>query len=636
MSNIDLEHEPKGPGAKFRFGLSDDGMKLGVTQYTPPGPDGEGPTVARIRRQVAEAGVTLPIDAQAAKRIIKAISNGEEFRNIVLVRGLEAREPSDAKLMTRGDLDFPVFPGATFIRKTPPLGARAGQTIDGRILEPRSHAEPKDLKVEAGNNCSYDHLEGVFVSQVYGLARVTETTVSVDPALHISDDMVTITGTLFHRDFSGSLITPAEIEKELRDLGVVIDVCMDEISIALTVAREIGLPQPDVVLVEGKHPVPGRDGWLEYLVSTREVVGTEDEHGRVNFRDRGAYPMVEADQVIARIHPPTQGEGGIDIYGKTIPASMGNVLRIHPGEGVELQEDEITFSALDSGIMVVDRDVLSITQCLLIREDVDIAIGNVQVGLGSVKVLGSVMAGSLVSAPQHVIINGVVEGARVYAGGNVEVGGGILMPEPGMVRAEGDVVANYATNARIEAGGNVVITSDITNSVVSAGGKVIVSRGKGLIQGGCVTCGKGMEVNELGSELGVPTRICVGLMGEQDDWKELDRLTSDIKRIDDTLGDGLPETILFRTPDTKKESVAMLLQHRKRLMERRQNLDARLTGSVLRHQRDLAGLTIKVFRTIHPGVTICFGTKEVTVKKTMERSVIYWYSKGQQIVFGVL
>ena len=48
-------------------------------------------------------------------------------------------------------------------------------------------------------------------------------------------------------------------------------------------------------------------------------------------------------------------------------------------------------------------------------------------------------------------------------------------------------------------------------STVSAKGSIIVIEGKGRIRGGSIEAVKGIEVNEIGSDAGVKTRVSVGM-----------------------------------------------------------------------------------------------------------------------------
>jgi len=625
--------QEKNKDALFRFAMSEDGMKLGVSRYLPPN-GGEGPSVELLLRQVAAAGVRLPVDENAARQVIDALNTTGEVKRIPLVKGVPVQEPADAALVALGDLEWPVFPGAHFARKNPPAHARPGETIDGRIIKPKQNFEPKDVSITMGANVELDPATGDFVSQVWGVVRYKGGVISVDPIPRISEDAVKVTGTLYHKDFKGRAITPNQIEKELRDIGVVLNVDAEGMEKLLKRASLSGAPLPDQILVAGNHPVPGEDGWFEYLVSSREDAGTEDAAGRLDFRNRGAYPMVTPGNVIGRLHAPTSGEGGIDIYGKTIPAHVGRPLHVHAGPGVETDEAKVVFKAKVEGVVSMEKNTLSVTDCLLISGDVDLSTGNVHVEKGSVKILGSVQAGAEVSAPKVVIVGGSVESATVKAGVGIEVGGGILMPDGGEVRCEGDVSAGYTTNARIFAGGNVIIANDINNTFIRADGMLIATKGKGHIMGGDIVTRGGMEVNEIGSELGVETRVAVDVENEKDEALRVERkkVKDAIAKIDGAIGSDPPEVILARAPQEKRPAIVEVFKHRNALIRKRKQISEQIEQLTLAHQRELEGVKIKVKRFIHPGAVIKFGGKALRVSRRTEASTIYWSESARGVV----
>lgn len=615
--------------------MSEDGMKLGVSRYFPPS-GGQEPSVELLCRQVAEAGVSLPIDKDAAHQVIEAIKHKGEIKRIVLVRGIPVQEPQDASLMALGDLDFPVFPGDRFARKHEARQAQAGETIDGKKIEPENDFKPKDIAITMGDNVEFDPLTETYVSQAWGLAVFREGVLSVEPIPHISEDAIRVSGTLHHQDFKKRSITPAQIEKELRDMGVVIDIDSDHLDDLIQQVRSTKTPLYDQTLVAGMHPVPGHDGWFEYLVSSREEAGTEDASGRLDFRDRGSHPMVQPQQVIGRLHPPTPGEGGIDIYGKTIPAHAGRPLKVHLGENVMMHDDKITFASKAQGVVSMERGILSVTDCLLIPGDVDLGTGNVKVEHGSVKILGSIQAGAVVTAPKHVIVGGSVESATVQAGGDIEISGGVLMPKGGSIKAGGNISVGHTANARLTAGGDIHITNDIANSIIDAKGILFATKGKGHILGGRIMTGKGMLVNEIGSELGVATTVMINIPMEGDEElrQERAKLKQSIARVDEALGTDPPEAILARTPKEKRPAVVEVLKHRITLVNRRKQISEKINQINLRRQEALAGTKIKVRRAIHPGVTVKFGSTSVIIKEHMEAPTIYWSDRKRDIVFG--
>ena len=621
------------PEAVFRFSMSEDGMKLGVNRYFPPN-GGAGPSVALLKAQVAACGVKLPVDEDAAQRIVEAVKTGGEFRGITLVRGIPPSEPREASLAGLGNLEFPVFPEDRFLRFRPAAQAADGESIDGRPIPPNGTFTPKSIKVEMGENVAWDATEEAYYSLVWGMVRIRDNKISVDPVAHITPDEVEVVGTIFHKDFQGVPITPERIEKELRDMGVLIPVDLQGLAVKLRQAADMNMPLPNQVLVKGSHPVPGRDGWLESLVATREETGTEDATGRLDFRDRGVYPMVSTGQIIGRLHPPTAGEGGIDIYGKTIPPHAGRPLKIALGENVLLQNDGVTYSSKAQGVAVMERNTLSVTQCLVVQGNVDLNSGNVKVEHGSIKVLGSVQAGFSVSAPMHVLVEGSIESANVYAGGLVEVKGGILMPDGGEIISDGRVIANYAVGARIRAKHDVIIANEIQNSAIRTDGRLVALSGKGTVQGGVVLARKGVEVNELGSELGVATTVGI-IVEEAEDEKlreERTRVVQAIKKIEATLGTEPPEVLLARTPEAKRPALFEVIKHREALIQRRESLSGKIHRLLLRHQQEMQGVTIKVKKFVHPGTMITFGKTRKKVEKRLEASTFYWDAEKRDVL----
>lgn len=626
--------------ARFRFCLSEDSMKLGISRYIPPTQLGAKATVDSLCRQIEQAGIKLPPDRAAAKRVISIIDNGggtDEISGITLVRGIEVQEPQDAAIEPLGDLRFPVFPGDRFAEYIPPQESREGQTIDGQISKPKSRQKPSDLKPEAASNCDFDATSNIFTASAYGIARIEGGRVSVDPAMWVTKDEIKVVGDLYPKDASGKAIAPDRIVKVLHDMGIGLEPDLDWLDKELMRASNSGEPAKGKIVIRGKRPKDGRDGWLEYLVSTREESGTEDNQGRIDYRNRGQYPSVKEGQAIARLHPPTQGEAGIDVYAKTIPANAGTDLVLHSGENVEVSEDGVTFSATGSGIMVVERGVLSVTQCLVVAGDVNMSTGNVRVEEGSIKINGNVLGGFKVEAPEHIVVGGTVESADLKAGGNIDVKGGILQPDGGTVVAGGDITTGFSANARIKAGRSFFVKNECSNCEVHSP-LVIAAKGKGVVQGGTISITEGMEVNELGSDLGVPTTVVVGVSRAEDAevLEERSRLKGELKKIDKALGGSDPKEILLRTPEAKRGHVAKIIKHRMGLAKRYEESAARATQIIRKRQEDLASVKIRVKKTLFGGVTVKMGGKALKIKHNVDRSMVFWHPGKDEIEVGNL
>ncbi|WP_162141272.1 FapA family protein [Paucidesulfovibrio longus] len=625
----------KSPDAALRFCLSTDGMKLGVSRYLPPEAGGRPLTPKSIRKQLEAAGVALEPEPGAAEKILERLRSGQDYRKIVLVRGEQPQNPTHGRVEPVGDLRMPVFTGQIIARKVAPNPGKPGRTIDGRIIEPTEKIEGKlqDVKAKAGANVAFDPTDLTFTAQTYGLATIRDGEVSIKPGLHIDDEEIHVLGVIFHKDHLGNTVTSEMFVSELDRLGVQVPPSEETLAEAFEKAQSTRQLQRDVIVAQGKEPEPGNDGWLEVLLKREVDDAREDDQGRIDYRHRASMPMARVGDMLARVHDPEPGKGGIDLYEKTIPAKGGKPLHVAPGPGVK-RKGRDGFEATEEGILVYEKGVIMVSPVLVVNRDVGLSSGHIRAEFGSVQVRGSVTSGMQVSAPQNVVVLDAVESAFVEAGGDVEVRGGILMPDGGLVRAGGKVMAQFATNARIEAGGDVIIGNNVTNSRIETQGSFLAVKGKGVIQGGSITSHQNVEVNELGTEMGVATQVNIS-QRQRDQLPMLKvrgKIKHELERIAERLGNGDPKSILLAAPAAKRPAVAEVLKYRIRLERKFEKINAFMKKDVQRRQKALSRCRIKVRSRIHPGVTIKIGGRVLRIDKPVDHSQIYWDYESRAIL----
>jgi hypothetical protein len=142
-------------------------------------------------------------------------------------------------------------------------------------------------------------------------------------------------------------------------------------------------------------------------------------------------------------------------------------------------------------------------------ENVDTSTGNIDF-VGSVQVNGNVAANFKVKAGGDVVVNGVVEGAHIEAGGNIIIARGMNGMSKGTLQAGGNIVAKFIENATVDADG-YVMTESILHSKVTAGTEITVSGKRGFITGGHVHAADRIEVKTLGAVMGAATVVEVGV-----------------------------------------------------------------------------------------------------------------------------
>ena len=657
----------EGAEAVLRFGATHDQMKAGITCYTPAA-DGRPLTVEDLRARLEDSGVTFGFDSDAAERAVALLNAGESAARVVLARGRPPRDAAAAAVRPLLDLARPVRPGMTFAERIPPLSAAEGVDVAGNPVVPAVSDPPADLFFPEDAHCFVDD-DGRVIAEAYGLAEVVGTEVRVRPLFTVSADRVSLTGAFYPADAAGEPLDASFALDELERMGVTMEVDRAAVSRAVAAAVREGRPVAGVPLAQGEKPRHGGDGRLDLDLEERSEVGTVRADGGVDFRERGVSPSVEEGAVFARLHPPTRGVPGVDVFGREIAARDGRPRPVRAGPGVRAEEvgasaaaetagnepdasandlrpmgGVVEFSALHDGLVMFEEGTLALSELLDVRGDVDFTTGNIRVAHGSVRIHGVVRSSFEVHAPKYVVVEGSVESAVIEAGGDVQVAGGILMDgRSGRIRAGGNVTAAFANNAVIRAGGDVIIGQYITagsgaggeSGEVRAGGRIVVTEDKGKILGGRLVSGQGIQAAEIGSPLGAPTLLSIRV--ETDEIRELARerskLVADLARIEAALGTEGGDKRFERLAARTRERVGDLIRARDWTRRRARQVASRLAEYTERSMDERAGkVRIIISGTAHAGTVIGMGGRTLRLEKAVDFSQFYWDALRHEIV----
>jgi uncharacterized protein (DUF342 family) len=233
----------------------------------------------------------------------------------------------------------------------------------------------------------------------------------------------------------------------------------------------------------------------------------------------------------------------------------------------------------------------------------------------ALRVLGNVGDATDVRAGGDVRVGGMIEAARVHAGGVIDVAGGISGKGRGSLSADGDVVARYMMNATVEARGNVRVEVEASNSMVIALGRVTIERR--ALSGGSIIAGNGIECPVLGAASGTKMTVEVGT----DEFlrREIARLLPDItakrKKADHTRSVVRPLLANQKALTApQKEKATELLFEADELSSQTDRMLADLRRAYEAWLACNARSEIVVAETIHPGVTIRFPGLETVVE----------------------
>lgn len=305
---------------------------------------------------------------------------------------------------------------------------------------------------------------------------------------------------------NGQRLTFDDFLRDLRLRNIVFGIQVGELQDHF---QSEGIYCTDIVLAKGREPEPGVDARIEYYFNTethRRPMVCED--GSVDYFTLTIINQCKKGDALARIIPEVPGIDGSDIFGKRIKAKEPRRVTLKFGQNIGLSEDKRTIYTLVDGHVTLLEDKVFVSDVYEVK-DVDVSTGNLDYQ-GSIQIDGNVTANFEVKAGGNVIIEGLVEGARIIAGGSITIGKGMNGAGGGMLKAGGDVLVKFLENARVVAGG-YVHSGAILHSRVSAGTEVIVEGRRGLIVGGYVQAAKKIEAKSIGACMGATTILEVGV-----------------------------------------------------------------------------------------------------------------------------
>ncbi len=610
--------------AGIRPAISGDGMNATIAEYYPPTGQGKALTMEMLFRDLSSAGIVILPPPEIARTLVEAVNKGQDIVGVEVGRGIQPTPAQDARAEPLGNWTLPVFPQDAIATIIPPSDAKPGKRLTGEKVPPSGKLKGAGIMFPKDSGCYIDKTSLLIRSERYGIVIVDSQGMTVNDLVRVTGDGMKVITTVYTQDFKGNPVTLERMQSALEAYEITARVDGHALSLALAEATEKKHPLKDVVVCKGLEARHGKNGWFEMVYKDeRSNVGIQADDGSIDYRARGVVRSVSNGELLGRLHPPEPGIPGRDVWGRVIPAREGEPFHLVVGDNVTSENGQDYFAA-DNGMVFFVKNKLAVSDVFQTQGDVCMGTGNIALEKGSVHVRGAILSGFKVTSPGNILVDEVIENAVVEAAGDVEVRGGILMDKTGRIAALGGVSALFATNATIQAMGDVNIAHEINNCIVFARRYVFATKGRGKIIGSTIRCGQGLEANEIGSSLGVQTSIFLGIERKVEEKgpakkKELEQI---LQKIYTVLGTGDPRVILKQAQPDKRQAVASLLKARLKAEQKLKDLEQELIRE-REQQRQTMKARIKVHKIAHPGTIInCFG-KVLKVTEPILHSQIY-------------
>jgi uncharacterized protein (DUF342 family) len=258
-------------------------------------------------------------------------------------------------------------------------------------------------------------------------------------------------------------------------------------------------------IAAGMSPETGKPDQVTYHFDTNPFrVGTISEDGLMDWKERGEYPYVEKDTILATITPGKKSVPGKDIFGQALVADEVPRLHVYAGKGVRKSKDRLQLIAKVSGQpQLSGRGNVAVIQTIDIKGDIGVETGHVDFE-GHIEVQGAVEKGYRVKGDSlrakeilsdQVEIAGDVVAVHGIFGANIVCGGRIK--------------ANHLNKSSVMAEGDVVVAKEVVECTIITNGKCIIDGGTVLSSE--IYAKKGLKADKIGSEASYPSKLVVGV-----------------------------------------------------------------------------------------------------------------------------
>ncbi len=447
--------------------------------------------------------------------------------------------------------------------------------------------------------------------------KISEESISPIPEMakiRVSEDRMTATIRLYPPSNQGKLFDKNGLLGELTHAGIQYGV-IDKVVDALVATPVYGY---DIVIAKGKAVRQGKDAVIQYHFETKPLAKPKmNEDGTVDFHQLNIFTNVEKDQLLATLIPEDEGESGIDIYNNPVLPYKVRKAVLKGDRNTRLSEDHLQMYSEVSGDVKLEGDTVYVSNSYVVAADVDASTGDV-IYDGNVIVNGNVRTGFMIQAKGDVQVKGVVEGAEIFADGNIVLTRGIQGMNRGVLSAKGDIITKFIESAKVTAEGTIR-SGSILHSTVESGDKILCEGRKSYVVGGTLSARNLVDVKTIGNDMGTITNVRLGVDASVSD--NLAAMRKEFEANKEQIEKCVQALLLFKkrlaagqklTPD-KIAVVRSTGEEKARLEERQKELSASITEAKQLIEANTKG-RMKVSDVVHSGVTITISNYQYTVK----------------------
>ena len=368
-----------------------------------------------------------------------------------------------------------------------------------------------------------------------------------------------------------------------------------------------------VLIATGTAPIAGKPG---------ELIMLKRPYDRNAPEDLMSFDAINTEEVIAEIASPIPSIPGVNVHGESFNTSALKVVNyklnnhIH---SITSDEKQVLIAGV-SGHVLLDNESLQLKEILVVKGDVTVHRGYLTYD-NDVHVTGDIMDKVSVNIGKDLKLSGLIAAADVQIGGHLHISKGIFGKGAANIDVGGETYAKYINDAKLTCQGNVYAGKEMMNSVTKTYSRI--DSEYALIVGGKAFAYKGVKIHSLGSQLGVPTFVAVGL--DPDMYRMKFVLIQEMEEVEEKMLRA-KEHIKSASSDNIEHAKEILQNFESEYSSRKSEIEY-LEGKVLPVDKYAE---VRVYKRVYPGVKIMIGMEEMDIREIIEGPVKF-YLEGSVI-----
>lgn len=350
----------------------------------------------------------------------------------------------------------------------------------------------------------------------------------------------------------------------------------------------------------------------------------ENSSGRVDYKANNTIQSVKKDERIAIIKGSVLGNPGVNILGIKVEPMPPKEAQLKALKNVSTNADNTEFFAEKDGSPVYKHGTISVVDIMQINGNLSLATGNINFE-GSVSIEGDIGDDYSIKADGDIIIGGSVGSSKLIAGGNILIGQGFNGRGVGTAECIGDFSVKFMKEVNIFCEGNIIVEREAFNCNINALGQLLME--KSNLLGGESTILGGVFVNEIGSSLGIKTKINPGVNFLFSSRKaEFETRRDDIKQksvdINNIIGPIFKDkTKLASLPEDRKKKILDLVGELKKLKQESDYIQQELSQFLDDNKSNKVNEVI-AYTKVYPGSIFKIGSGQKEFKNELTGPVL--------------